>query len=59
MTPSTQTFTVRARTPPRGAPDVPNASDSIYQQSQGMTLLNVQPDGDGYAATFEIAIQTT
>ena len=43
----------------KGAPDVKNASDGIYQQSQGMTLLNVQPDGDGYAATFEIAIQTT
>jgi protocatechuate 3,4-dioxygenase beta subunit len=43
----------------KGAPDVKNASDSIYQQSQGMTLLSVQPDGDGYAATFEIALKTT
>jgi protocatechuate 3,4-dioxygenase beta subunit len=43
----------------KGAPDVPNESDGIYQQSQGLTLLNVQPDGDGYAATFEIAIQPT
>ena len=43
----------------KGAQDVKNANDGIYQQSQGMTVLNVQPDGDGYAATFEIAIQTT
>jgi protocatechuate 3,4-dioxygenase beta subunit len=43
----------------KGAQDVKNASDGIYQQSQGMTLLNVQPDGDGYVATFEVAIQTT
>ncbi len=43
----------------KGTQDVKNESDGIYQQSQGMTLLNVQPDGAGYAATFEIAIQTT
>jgi protocatechuate 3,4-dioxygenase beta subunit len=43
----------------KGKHDVQNAADSIYQQSQGMTLLNVTPDGDGYKATFEIAIQTT
>ena len=36
-----------------------NASDGIYQQSQGMTLLDVAKDGDGYKATFEIAIQAT
>ena len=38
---------------------MPNASDGIYQQSQGMTLLDVVKDGDGYKATFEIAVQTT
>ena len=43
----------------KGTPDTPNASDGIYQQSQGMTLLDVVPDGDGYKATFELAIQTT
>jgi protocatechuate 3,4-dioxygenase beta subunit len=43
----------------KGKPDVPNASDGIYQQSQGMTLLDVVKDGDGYKATFEIAVQTT
>jgi protocatechuate 3,4-dioxygenase beta subunit len=43
----------------KGTPDTPNASDGIYQQSQGMTLLHVVPDGDGYKATFELAVQTT
>ena len=43
----------------KGTPDTPNASDGIYGQSQGMTLLDVAKDGDGYKATFEIAIQTT
>ena len=43
----------------KGTPDQPNASDGIYQQSQGMTLLDVSQDGDGYKATFELAIQTT
>jgi protocatechuate 3,4-dioxygenase beta subunit len=43
----------------KGAPDVLNARDGIYQQSQGMTLLDVAKDGDGYKAAFEIAIKTT
>ena len=43
----------------KGTPDQPNASDSIYQQSQGMTLLDVAKDGDGYKATFEIAVQAS
>ena len=43
----------------KGTPDQPNASDGIYQQSQGMTLLDVAKEGDGYRATFEIAIQAT
>jgi len=42
-----------------GAPDQPTARDGIYQQSEGMTLLDVSRDGDGYKATFEIAIQAT
>jgi protocatechuate 3,4-dioxygenase beta subunit len=42
----------------KGTPDTPNASDGIYQQSQGMTLLDVVPDGDAYKATFELAVQT-
>lgn len=43
----------------KGTPDQLNATDSIFQQSQGMTLLDVAADGDGYKATFEIAIQAT
>jgi protocatechuate 3,4-dioxygenase beta subunit len=42
----------------KGRHDVQNAADGIYQQSQGMTLLDVAKDGEGYKATFEIAIQT-
>jgi protocatechuate 3,4-dioxygenase beta subunit len=34
-----------------------NAQDSIYNQSNGMLQLDVQPSGDGYAATFTIGIQ--
>ena len=41
------------------APDTPNASDGIYGQSGGATLLTVEPDGDGYRSTFEIAVQLT
>ena len=40
----------------KGTADVRNENDGIYQQSQGMTLLTPTADGDGYAATFEIAI---
>jgi protocatechuate 3,4-dioxygenase beta subunit len=43
----------------KGQQDVKNASDQIYNQSQGMTLLDVAKDGDGYKATFEVAIKTT
>lgn len=42
----------------KGKHDVQNANDNIYQQTQGLTLLAPTKDGDGYAATFEIAIQT-
>jgi len=41
----------------KGAPDTPNASDNIYGQSGGTTLLSVKKDGDGYAATFELAVK--
>ena len=43
----------------KGKHDVQNVNDQIYDQSQGMTLLDVTKDGDGYRATFEVAIQTT
>lgn len=41
----------------KGAQDVPNASDQIYNQSGGTTLLAVAKDGDGYRATFPIAVR--
>ena len=41
----------------KGAPDVPNASDQIYNQSGGQTLLAVTQEGDGYKATFPIAVK--
>jgi protocatechuate 3,4-dioxygenase beta subunit len=43
----------------KGKPDTPNAADSIFAQSGGLTLLDVTPDAAGYKTTFEIAIQTT
>jgi protocatechuate 3,4-dioxygenase beta subunit len=41
----------------KGQPDQPNASDGIFNQSGGATLLNVTQDGDTYKTTFEIAVQ--
>ena len=49
---------LRRASTPRRASRTSNASDGIFQQSQGMTLLDVAKDGDGYKATFELAIQT-
>ena len=43
----------------KGAQDVPNASDGIFNQSDGATLLAVSQEGDTYRATFPIAIQLT
>jgi protocatechuate 3,4-dioxygenase beta subunit len=43
----------------KGTPDVKNASDGIYQQSQGMTLLDAAKDGDAYRATFELAVKAS
>jgi protocatechuate 3,4-dioxygenase beta subunit len=41
----------------KGAQDMLNASDGIYNQSGGQTLLAVTQEGDGYGATFPIAVQ--
>jgi protocatechuate 3,4-dioxygenase beta subunit len=41
----------------KGPQDQPNESDQIFNQSGGMTLLSVTQDGDGYTATFPIAVQ--
>jgi protocatechuate 3,4-dioxygenase beta subunit len=48
---------VFAEAPYKGDQDVTNEQDRIYGQSDGTTLLDVQPSGDGYAATFAIALQ--
>jgi protocatechuate 3,4-dioxygenase beta subunit len=42
----------------RGNPDTPNASDGIYQQSGGQLTLTLAREGSGYAATFDIGLQT-
>ena len=42
-----------------GPQDMPNASDGIFNQSGGATLLSVSQEGDGYKATFPIAVQLT
>ena len=43
----------------KGAQDMPNENDGIYNQSGGATLLSVTQDGDGYRATFPMAVQLT
>jgi protocatechuate 3,4-dioxygenase beta subunit len=43
----------------KGAQDVPNAQDGIFNQSGGATLLAVTKEGDGYKASFPIAVQLT
>ena len=43
----------------KGPQDQPNESDRIFNQSGGATLLAVTQDGDGYRATFPIAVQLT
>ena len=41
----------------KGPQDQPNASDQIFNQSGGVTLLSVTQEGDTYKATFPIAVQ--
>jgi protocatechuate 3,4-dioxygenase beta subunit len=48
--------TVFANAPYEGNPDTPNGSDGIFGQSDGTTLLEPEEAGDGYAATFSIAL---
>ena len=38
---------------------MPNENDGIYNQSGGATLLSVTQDGDGFRATFPMAVQLT
>jgi protocatechuate 3,4-dioxygenase beta subunit len=55
---SRQIFTSREPYTQKGAQDRPNEQDQIYGQSDGTTLLPVTESGEGYAATFSIAVQT-
>ena len=41
----------------KGAQDMSNEQDGIFNQSGGATLLSMTQDGDGYRATFPIAVQ--
>ena len=41
----------------KGPQDQTNESDQIFNQSGGATLLEVTQEGDGYRATFPIAVQ--
>jgi len=41
----------------KGTPDQTNASDGIFGQSGGATLLTVTPSGEGYATSFGIMLQ--
>ena len=43
----------------KGGRDTRNSQDSIYSQSQGQTLLDVQTTSDGYAATFSLGVQVS
>jgi protocatechuate 3,4-dioxygenase beta subunit len=54
---SREIFTTRVPYSSKGEQDQTNESDGIFQGSEGTTLLDVQPSGDGYAATFSIAVQ--
>jgi protocatechuate 3,4-dioxygenase beta subunit len=43
----------------KGPQDQPNSSDGIFNESGRATLLSVTQEGDGYRATFPIAVQLT
>ncbi len=40
----------------RGERNLRNDDDGIFGQSGGQTLLTVKPVDDGYAATFDVAL---
>ena len=48
--------TVFASAPYEGNPDTPNTSDGIFAESDGTTTLAPVAAGDGYEATFSIAL---
>lgn len=41
----------------KGPPDTRNAEDQFYRRGGGQLLLPVRKSGDGYAGTFDIALQ--
>jgi protocatechuate 3,4-dioxygenase beta subunit len=43
----------------RGSPDTTNATDNIYQTGGDQMLLNLSPEGDGYAVSFSVGMQIT
>ena len=43
----------------KGPRDLRNAEDGIYQGGGEELLLDLTPVGEGYAATFDIALDTT
>ena len=43
----------------KGPRDLGNAEDGIYQGGGDELLLDLTPNGEGYAATFDIALDTT
>ena len=48
--------TVFANAPCEGNPDTRNDADRIFGQSDGTTMLQPEQSGDGYSATFSIAL---
>jgi protocatechuate 3,4-dioxygenase beta subunit len=43
----------------KGQRDLRNSQDGIYNQGGSQLVLNVSETADGYAATFDIALDTT
>jgi protocatechuate 3,4-dioxygenase beta subunit len=43
----------------RGTPDTSNDADQIYAQSEGSTIVAVEPAGDGYAGAVTLGVRST
>jgi hypothetical protein len=54
-----QTAAVYTRSPysAKGAPDTPNANDSIYSEAGAAAIADVKAKGDGYTATITVGVQ--
>lgn len=55
---SSEIFTTEEPYSQKGTQDVANDRDGIFQESNGQLTLSVTPDGEGYAATFALGVQT-